>query len=648
LILLPQHHSAIRPIKKLLENVPKFNVNTPVPPKKHDLIKLHQLNLATGNNYLYQHRLSLPPNFELMSLHPQNLNILDKHLCQTLSFNHPFRKLHLILNESDLVIVPADKTKILVILPNSVLKEELTCHMTDKETYSILTQYEQQLYVKQQKEVVIDAVLYYKKQNLLVTNPSMRYIYFLPKIHKPLQEWRTLYLHPKMRPIVSDTNSITYNLSKHLLPRLQLIENLITSSVQSSLVVSKNIQNVNNDLSIISSPTMTTIDVESLFTRIKQEVLLNIINSFLIKQNTDDKEREQFMKYLNVIVKFNTFQVNDYFCLQKIGLPMGGVLSGCLANIYLGYMEKECIGNPNLLLYNRYMDDILIISTFSYEELMNFIAQLQFQYQLTVTSSSNQHAVTFLDLCIFYSPTRRQFFTYPFSKRCPIYPIPSLLVQRKFSMDKNIIISQILRTWRISNHNREFSSCVNHYLQFLQDSAYHQKLRKSIFKFLLPTKIHSHLWSTEIPICTLCLSILKELNVRFQKILVINNRVVSIKQPLNCYSSTIYCVCQTEEICALFLISSLHSDLQQRNPIFLNSNLLPLGVLHERQLKQFLLKHPSIYFSSREKILSEKEIFPCALYNIFKNTSDAYGIPTMPKKTKCVSSFFNKYKYVSR
>jgi hypothetical protein len=433
-----------------------------------------------------------------------------------------------------------------------------------------------------------------------------------------------------------------------LLPRLQLIENAITSSVQSSLVVSKNIQKVNDAHSIISPPTITTIDVESLFTNIKQEKLLDIINGLLIQQNTEDTDRQQFMKFLNVIVKCNTFQLNDYFCHQKIGLPMGGVLSGCLANIYLGHMEKELIYYPNILLYNRYMDDILIISTFSEEESASFIAQLQLQFQLTITKSSNQHAVTFLDLCIFYSATHRQFFTYPFSKRCPIYPIPSLLVRREFFMDKNIIISQILRTWRISNHNREFSRCVNYYLQFLQDSAYHKKIRKSIFKFLLPIKIESHFWNTEIPICRLCVSVLKELNCKVHKILVFNGKVLSTKQPLNCHSSSICCIFQSEEMSTLILLSSLHNDLLQRNPILKMGNLLPLGVLKRRQLKQLLIKNPSIYYSTRNDILTEKDVFPCALYKIFKDRNDAYGIPSMQKKTKCVSSFFNKYKFVSR
>ena len=57
----------------------------------------------------------------------------------------------------------------------------------------------------------------------------------------------------------------------------------------------------------------------------------------------------------------NIFYANDSFYLQTIGHAMGGALSRTLANIYLGILEREVLRNENILLFNRYMDDILLI-----------------------------------------------------------------------------------------------------------------------------------------------------------------------------------------------------------------------------------------------------------------------------------------------
>jgi hypothetical protein len=95
-------------------------------------------------------------------------------------------------------------------------------------------------------------------------------------------------------------------------------------------------------------------------------------------------------------------------------------------------------------------------------------------------------------------------------------------------------------------------------------------------------------------------------------------------------------------------VDSLHIDLRLRNQLFQDCEVLPLGFLKKRQLKQLLMKNSSIYFASKDEILKEKDIYACPLYDIFKNSSNAYGVPAMRKKTKCVSSFFNKYKFVSR
>jgi hypothetical protein len=365
----------------------------------------------------------------------------------------------------------------------------------------------------------------------------------------------------------------------------------------------------------------------------------------------NESDRLYFIRFLDVIVTCNTFQCNENFYLQNIGLPMGGVLSGCLANIYLGFLENKICRSSDIILYNRYMDDILIISTFTDVQLLEFIACLKTSFQLTITSSSNKHLVNFLDMNIAYSPSSQTFVTFPFSKKFLLYPVPSTTDQRSFSMDKNIVLSQILRTWRISNNNREFSGGVNLYLQHLlnSSSSYYKKIRKTIFKFLLPIKQSTHLWDTNIPLCTACQYHQKSIkNFSLTKIITVDGKYISIKQPLNCQTTHIYAIFHREDKFNLLHIPSIHYILHNNKTYLLNGTLLPLGNLNSRQLQCFLKKHPNVNYWFREEKVEMKTCYPCPIYSIFRNYKNIYGIPSIRKKGRTLNSYFNRYKFISR
>jgi hypothetical protein len=61
------------------------------------------------------------------------------------------------------------------------------------------------------------------------------------------------------------------------------MEKKITSIVPSSLAVISNLEKINSTLKGTISPLLATLDVESLFTNINQQKLLDIINSLLIE-----------------------------------------------------------------------------------------------------------------------------------------------------------------------------------------------------------------------------------------------------------------------------------------------------------------------------------------------------------------------------
>jgi hypothetical protein len=449
-----------------------------------------------------------------------------------------------------------------------------------------------------------------------------------------------------MRPIVSDTNSTTNNLAKHLLPYLQSVERQFITAVPSSLAVVDNIIRLNSNQLITRNTQLVTMDIEALFTRIPQDRLLDIVNHQITEQLSDAELKDKFMYYLRTIINNNTFQVNDSYCLQKIGLPMGGPLSGTLANIYLGFMETRVMNFPKVLLYNRFMDDILVVCNFSDKEMNQFIQTLHSTINLKIIASFNKESVNFLDLSIFLSLRKRLLFIQPFSKRPHCFPVPSILGSRGAKSDVNIIKSQVLRVYRQTTDSRSFSLAVNKYLGFILSKA-HRHIRKAIFQFLLPLKISTHKWTVEIPLCGECKGISNLNGISVVKILKIDANYVAIKEPLNCKSKDIHFIIKSESGFNLHYVTSLHV-LFHSGRVMKNIEILPIGQLQDFKLKRFLSKHPSVNYFNKENAVKLKTTLPCHLFNIYKRPTRVYGVPCATKAVKTFASMFNQFKKISR
>jgi hypothetical protein len=322
---------------------------------------------------------------------------------------------------------------------------------------------------------------------------------------------------------------------------------------------------------------------------------------------------------------------------------MGGPLSGVLSNIYLGYVERNIINTSGIITYQRYMDDILLISNFNVDELANFMTLLKDEFALNITSSSNYHNVTFLDMCISIKRLQNTVSICPFSKNNPIYPIPSTITTRNVRTDRNIIQSQILRTWRTSTDDEKFSKSVNYYLSFLQGNQHLKKLRKRVFRFLLPCKISTHYWSTSILLCAACNNITNHTHTEVNKIININGKYIATKEPLNCHSQSIYMLINYENNFQLILVESIHIYFKHNK--VMNSNIVPLGKFTKSKINNFINKYKQIHHTVEN---NDMKTYPCRVYPIFKNSNQIYGVRTVEKKRKPFASFFNEYKKIAK
>jgi hypothetical protein len=572
-------------------------------------------------------------------------NLYMKHInVQTLHSNHALPRLKRALQIFKLIMAPADKGGIMTIAPEEIYKDEIVLQLSDTDTYEEITSSQYALYNMQEIHLVKEAMITYKLLNLLPRIHRDRRIYLLPKVHKPKEEWRS-ELTPKMRPIISDAGSVTHLLAKFLLQTLQKLEKLFTSMATSSLAVAYSIQQVNEKPRLHSNILMATIDVESLYTRIPLDPLITIIGNLLTTFSPPDFDTSTFLYYLSSLVRHNIFRVNDTFYIQKIGLPMGAPMSGTLANIYLAYLESQIINNPNILLYKRYVDDILIFSTFTEEDFSIFIQQFRDALGLNVTATSNRQSVNFLDMNIHFDPVTREFLINPYSKKPLIYPYPSLLFKRKLADDFRIICSQILRTYRLCTNPYSFSFNINSYLESLELNKYHRQLRLLLEKFLYPIKIQPNLWTTKIPICSSCCEKLRFTRSSLLKIMPLECKYLSIGSLMNCKTPNIHLAIANTNV-ELILVESLHK-LIQSGDLKEFSNLLPIGPLTFSKLKRILKIHDTLHYANRKYVLQKKYIPPCRIHAIYNKPYYFLGIPTNPRRNKKVNNYFNKYKLLS-
>ena len=110
---------------------------------------------------------------------------------------------------------------------------------------------------------------------------------------------------------------------------------------------------------------MVCYDVTILFTNVPLEETINLTINLLFEAKPDLKiSRKNLKKLFQFATSQTNFLFNGNMYDQFDGVAMGLPLAPVLANIFMGYHEKEWIRNYNyggLFYYERYVDDIFAV-----------------------------------------------------------------------------------------------------------------------------------------------------------------------------------------------------------------------------------------------------------------------------------------------
>ena len=268
--------------------------------------------------------------------------------------NNERQALERLKTDKDIVILPADKGRVPVVMDRTDYHDKMNELVNDKQTYvefkrdptpALQRKLNRKLF-KLKKTDAIDIRRYYR---LRCPVPQPPKLYGLPKLHKP---------NIPMRPIVSFCGTPTYQLSKYLTTVLQPLTNQSRHKLQS--MATENFLDAIKTARIPDDHRLVSFDGKSLFTSIPLQLALDCTETAITTSTaklplpTDD-----IMDLLNLCLTSTYFQYNAKHYKQLHGTAMGCCCFRCCCRNCYENIEEQALSTytKTLPLWLRYVDD---------------------------------------------------------------------------------------------------------------------------------------------------------------------------------------------------------------------------------------------------------------------------------------------------
>ena len=134
--------------------------------------------------------------------------------------------------------------------------------------------------------------------------------------------------------------------------------------------------NVRNTVQLMDDPLkipqghtikFASLDISSMHSNIPTGEVTKLLNDLCIKENVEEKTRNEIAKITQTIINQIYFRFQDNIYQQNEGLAMGSPTSSVLSEVYIQHMEGTTIpmilSKHSIKGYYRYVDDMLIVHT---------------------------------------------------------------------------------------------------------------------------------------------------------------------------------------------------------------------------------------------------------------------------------------------
>jgi translation initiation factor IF-1 len=334
------------------------------------------------------------------------LNPADTHMS-----NPDVRSIKDFLQSSGLLLKITDKNLGLAAISKPWYLEECQRMLADEATYDYITKEDLEYYQHEAlvriREIVQSAAFSENVSEFLLASTEDHGIpefHAIPKVHKTV--W-------KLRPIVPSYSWVTRRASEVCDFVLRAFHRREMPWI---------VDSTREVLAHIAGKTITrsdriwivTGDVESFYTNVNTAETTELIHTALSGLDSSHGiDHNYVLHLLQVVMLCNCFGFNDEFYHQINGVAMGTSCAPAFANVALGFKEQfvESIAKAadnvedGLILYNRYIDDILIIFKGSRTALQscldNISSKLQ-PFKISWEVSSSREPRSFLDVEFFF------------------------------------------------------------------------------------------------------------------------------------------------------------------------------------------------------------------------------------------------------
>lgn len=357
-------------------------------------------------------------------------------------------------NREDLVITKADKGGAVVVQDVTEYVKEANRQLADANFYKKLRENptsENAALVENALDELKHKGLLEKKlaDKLKPVNPRTPKLYLLPKIHKA---------NNPGRPVVSSIGCHTERISKYVDHHLQPMNKNLESYVQDTTDLCKKLENLPEDPR--KDTILVTMDVRSLYTNIPNNEGLEAVRTYFRSRAApgDQILSKVICTFLSLILMLNNFLFNGENYVQVNGASMGTKCAPTYASLFMGRFEEMHILpkiRDKVLLYVRYIDDLLLVWKDSEEELLKFLEELNKKHPtIKFDYEFSREKVNFLDTTISISGTKlsTSLYTKPTDRKAYLH---SKSYHPK-STKKAIPYSQATRLRRICTEDSEF------------------------------------------------------------------------------------------------------------------------------------------------------------------------------------------------
>ena len=400
------------------------------------------------------------------------------------------RALAQLSQDRSIVIKPADKGSVTVIMDRGAYIKEAERQLHQEDYYRKLTEPIFHKTIPEVRELLTqlrERGFINKKQEAYLMgpdNPRQRCFYLLPKIHKDPQSWSVPFEMPPGRPIVSDCDSETYGTAQYIEYFLNPISTRHPSYIKDTYDFISKIR----ELTLPPDCFLFTIDIDSLYTNIETPAGLEAVTEWFSRYPNKNRPDSILLKLLEINLNKNDFEFDTKFYLQVKGTAMGKRFAPSYANIFMARWEERALAawHTRPLHYFRFLDDIWGVWSGTEGEFEQFAAHLnRFDRSIKIKYTLHQTEVNFLDTVTYKGrdfPHTHRLDIRVYFKETDTHALLFKTSYHPKHTFRGIVKSQLLRFQRICSQPGEFWDAKSVLFRALRQRGYSRSFLRSCLR----------------------------------------------------------------------------------------------------------------------------------------------------------------------